>query len=281
MQVFTEGELAFLEQARTPARLAVAHPEHGTLQVLPVGWSLDADQSSIDVERTDAWEVARVDPHRVDTGALVIDDVQPSGRSQGIELTGPIEALPGPQLARVRPQRVVSWGIEGQGEAGKLESPREEPDHPAHEGPAAASPMMAVVRHSAYNPDALTRGRGQMAQFERIHTAQPGYAGNIVVDLGDGERFVITLWGSEEQAAAARTALAPVVRDLLEPLERAPSRLLGVGPVITTDLTLSRHPPSREHDERGGHDQNETSSLQPDPALVTWKMHFRSPPEAV
>ena len=63
---------------------------------------------------------------------------------------------------------------------------------------------------------------------------------------------MITLWASEEHAAAARTALSPVVRELLEPLERAPSQLLGVGRVFRTDLVLVARPP--EHQTSQGDD---------------------------
>jgi hypothetical protein len=99
--------------------------------------------------------------------------------------------------------------------------------------------MQAVVRQGYYDPDALAASGELMEEFERVHAAQPGYAGNLVVDLGGGERILVTLWKSERHAAAARSALGPVVRDLLGPLERAPSRLLGAGPVIRNDLELA------------------------------------------
>lgn len=103
---------------------------------------------------------------------------------------------------------------------------------------ASPGPMQAVVRKTDYDPAALAGGDDRMRQFEHVHAAQPGYAGNAVVDLGDGQRITITLWESKEHAAAARQALGPVVQELLGPLERTPSRLLGVGDVVSTDLTL-------------------------------------------
>lgn len=114
-------------------------------------------------------------------------------------------------------------------------SPQDDADD-RWEGADPTDAMVAVVRRSSYDPEALTGGAAEMTRFERVHAAQPGYAGNVVVDLGEGERIVVTLWASEEHASAARTALAPVVRELLGPLERAPSQLLGVGRVISTDL---------------------------------------------
>lgn len=279
MDPFSDVELAFLEQAHTPARMAIADP-NGRPHVIPVDWSLSADKRSIELWRTDLLEIAAIDLDRVDTAALVIDVVHQSGRFQGIELTGPVEPRAGSSMARLRPARVVAWGFEGASD-GAREIRDGEAEHHATGGPVAPGRMMAVVRRSSNDPDALESGRAQMARFERIHAAQPGYAGNVVVDLGDGEWFVVTLWASEEHAAAARTELTPVVRELLEPMERTPSRLLGVGPVVTTDLTLASGAPrpegarhSRPHSDKG-------SRFQPDPEAVTWRMRFRSPPEVV
>jgi hypothetical protein len=105
--------------------------------------------------------------------------------------------------------------------------------------------MQAVVRKVSYDPKALAEASEQVREFERIHAEQPGYAGNVVVDLGDGERIMITLWETPEDAAAARSALGPVVQELLAPLERAPSHLLGAGEVIRTDVALAAAPPNR------------------------------------
>jgi hypothetical protein len=102
-----------------------------------------------------------------------------------------------------------------------------------------AAPV-AVVRVASYDPDALRTGRDRMEAFERAHASQPGYAGNLVVDLGGGKRVMVTLWDDPEHAARARDALGPVVREQLGPLEREPSRLLGVGPVQRTDLVFLR-----------------------------------------
>lgn len=109
-----------------------------------------------------------------------------------------------------------------------------------HGGPAPESHdrMQAVVRQASYDPEALASSPELMAEFERTHAAQPGYAGNLVVDLGEGERILVTLWDSEEHAAEARATLGPVVQQLLGPLERVPSRLLGAGPVVRSDLGL-------------------------------------------
>lgn len=102
--------------------------------------------------------------------------------------------------------------------------------------------MQAVVRHAHYDPDRLAASRERMEEFERVHSEQPGYAGNVVVDLGGGERILVTLWETERHAAAARSTLGPVVQELLAPIERRPSDLVGVGPVVSTDLRLTDRP---------------------------------------
>lgn len=98
--------------------------------------------------------------------------------------------------------------------------------------------MQAVVRQGHYDPEALTGSQDRMSEFERLHAAQPGYAGNIVVDLGDGERLLVTLWRTDGDAAAARSELGPAVQELLRPLERKPSELVAAGPVVRCDLEL-------------------------------------------
>lgn len=281
MDPFSDAELAFLEQVRTPAHMATADP-NGTPHVIPVDWSLSADNRSIELERTDLLEIAAIDLDGVDTAALVIDVVHQPGRSQGIALSGPIEQPAGSPMARLRPARVVAWGFDGASDGVReTQPPDDAARHPLRGGPVTPGRTMAVVRRSSYDTDALARGRAQMARFERIHAAQPGYAGNVVVDLGKGERLVVTLWASEEHAAAARGKLTPVVRELLEPMERTPSRLLGVGPVVTTDLTLAS---GASRADRGRHRRpanGESSRFQPEPDVVTWRMRFHSPPEVV
>ena len=67
-------------------------------------------------------------------------------------------------------------------------------------------------------------------------TAQPGYVGSVVVDLGEGRRFVLNLWETERRSASAFQVLAPEVGRLLGPLMAAPSQLIGAGPVLSSDL---------------------------------------------
>ncbi len=88
-----------------------------------------------------------------------------------------------------------------------------------------------------YDPTKLSLATGQLEEFNQLHSSQPGYRGGLIVDVGKGRRVVINLWQTEAQAIAARDALEPAVRWLLEPLMAAPAKLVGAGPVIDNDLT--------------------------------------------
>ena len=92
--------------------------------------------------------------------------------------------------------------------------------------------MYAVLRLTTYDPERLAAGADRVAEFDRLHSAQPGFLGSAVVDLGGGRRFFLNLWESAAAAEAGRQALGPVVDDLLGPFMAAPSQLLGAGPVI-------------------------------------------------
>jgi hypothetical protein len=99
--------------------------------------------------------------------------------------------------------------------------------------------MYAVVRLNTFEPNKLAGSADSLRQFDEAHAAQPGYAGNIVVDLQDGRRLVINLWGSEAHSAAALSVLGPEAARILSPLMSKPSELLAAGPVISIDLTPS------------------------------------------
>ncbi|MBA2444702.1 MAG: hypothetical protein H0V49_05150 [Nocardioidaceae bacterium] len=100
--------------------------------------------------------------------------------------------------------------------------------------------MYAVLRLNAFEPDKLAQSREELEQFDETHAAQPGYVGSVVVDLGEGERFVLNLWESEAHSVAALAVLGPEVGRLLGPLMTGPSELIGVGPVISSDLAMVR-----------------------------------------
>ncbi len=243
MNVFNDAEVDFLTEVGALARLATVGRD-GMPHVTPVGWSLSDDHRSIEVGGI---ELARTkkfrDIQHSGRAALVIDDVQPSWRPRGIEVRGRADALTVPkETIRIHPERIIAWGFDGAG--GARDVPRTSGGDVAA-GQAATSPMQAVVRHNVYDPEALAARPDVIDEFDRVHAAQDGYAGSAVIDVGDGERIMVTLWDSEMHAAAARSELGPVVQRLLRPLEREPSRLLGTGPVISTDLRLAPRIESR------------------------------------
>ena len=101
--------------------------------------------------------------------------------------------------------------------------------------------MYAVVRLNSFDPAKLTDSTS-LEQFDRIHRAQPGYVGTVVVDLQAGRRLALNLWESEEHSAAALSVVGPEVGRLLEPLMSQPSELVGAGTVLSTDLVRAPNP---------------------------------------
>lgn len=99
--------------------------------------------------------------------------------------------------------------------------------------------MYAILRVNSFDPDKLAAARDRLDEFDRIHSAQPGYVGSAVVELGSGRRFVLNLWQSAEHSEAALTILGPEVNRLLGPLMLGPSEFIGAGTVISTDLMPS------------------------------------------
>ena len=100
--------------------------------------------------------------------------------------------------------------------------------------------MYAIIRKNAYDPAKLAHARPALAEFQDLHAAQPGYAGTIDVDAGDGQRFIVNLWQTEQDARAGMTVLVPHLQRLLEPLMAAPSELVGAGEIAGSDLTRPR-----------------------------------------
>ena len=107
--------------------------------------------------------------------------------------------------------------------------------------------MYAIIRKNTYDPGQLAQAGPALAEFQALHAAQPGYAGSIDVDTGQGQRIIINLWQTQQDARAGMTALIPHVERLLGRLMAGPSELLGSGEVATTDLTPRRQtPPGRD-----------------------------------
>ena len=97
--------------------------------------------------------------------------------------------------------------------------------------------MYAIIRKNTYDPGKLAQAGPALAEFQALHAAQPGYAGSIDVDAGDGQRVIVNLWQTEQDARAGLEALVPHLQRLLEPLMTGPSQLVGFGEVAASDLT--------------------------------------------
>lgn len=106
---FSEAEVAFLRDGSKLARLATVD-SHGDPHVVPTGWSYNAELGSIDVGGQAVEETQKYrNIVRTGRAAVVIDDVQPPWRPRAVQVRGSAEALDG--LIRIRPERIVSWGI--------------------------------------------------------------------------------------------------------------------------------------------------------------------------
>jgi pyridoxamine 5'-phosphate oxidase family protein len=118
MSVFTDAELAYLTGGRRLARVATVGKD-GTPHVVPVGWSYNAELDTVDIgghdfERTKKFR----DVARSGRAAVVVDDIASVDpwHVRGVEVRGRAEAIPGPRpLIRIRPERIVSWGLDGAG----------------------------------------------------------------------------------------------------------------------------------------------------------------------
>ena len=94
--------------------------------------------------------------------------------------------------------------------------------------------MFASVRETTFDPEKLRQGQARLEELRALRERQPGYAGIVVVDAGDGRMLTLVLWESEEQATAARAVLEAT--RLLAPLATIPGRSIAQGPVLRTDL---------------------------------------------
>lgn len=244
MEIFTAAELTYLRSAKTLARLATVDA-HGRPHVTPVGWSLTDDEQAVEVGGRDLAKTKKFrDITATGRAALVIDEVLPPWRPQGIEIRGTADAIADPEPGiRIHPHRILSWGFEGASGGHTVPATTPTETVPSAERPSTGPVAYAILRSTRYDPDALADAEAELKEFQRLHAAQPGYAGNIVIEAGDGTRFTLTLWESEQHAAEARAALGPVVQQVLDPLMVEPAQLLAVGPLLASDL--ARHPATR------------------------------------
>jgi pyridoxamine 5'-phosphate oxidase family protein len=126
MSVFSEAEVAYL-QSNTMGRLATIGVA-GRPHLVPLTYCFNAAEDAIDIGGVDfgntkKWRDMLRNPHV----AFLVDDASPAG-AHAIEIRGDAEPhLSGgelinlrfpnfkPQFVRVRPHRIVSWGIQTEG----------------------------------------------------------------------------------------------------------------------------------------------------------------------
>jgi pyridoxamine 5'-phosphate oxidase family protein len=126
--VFSPAEIAYLQSQRL-GRLATVGPD-GQPHVVPVSFRYNPDMDTIDIgghgfARRKKYRDVRHNP----LVAFVVDDVASVDpwRARGIEIRGAATVLesggtaimPGfdPEMFRITPQRIISWGIEEEGGA--------------------------------------------------------------------------------------------------------------------------------------------------------------------
>jgi pyridoxamine 5'-phosphate oxidase family protein len=118
MSVFSDSELEYMLDRRRLARLATVGKD-GTPHVVPVGWTYNPDSDTIDVTGHDFERTKKFrDVARSGRAAIVIDDLASADpwRPRGVEARGRAEALRERRpLIRIHPERVVSWGLDGDG----------------------------------------------------------------------------------------------------------------------------------------------------------------------
>jgi pyridoxamine 5'-phosphate oxidase family protein len=117
MSAFSEAELAYLTGERRLARVATVGKD-GTPHVVPVGFGYNAEHDSIDIGGHDFEQTKKYrDVKRTRRAAVVVDDLASTSpwRPRGVEVRGRAEPIHEPRpLIRIHPERIVSWGIEGE-----------------------------------------------------------------------------------------------------------------------------------------------------------------------
>jgi pyridoxamine 5'-phosphate oxidase family protein len=114
MSRFSDAERRYLTEADVLGRLVTIQPD-GELHVVPVGWTYNASQDTIDVTgrafaRTKKFRNVQADA-RV---AFIVDEVLPPWRPRAVMVQGrgePIERSGADALIRIVPTKVVSWGL--------------------------------------------------------------------------------------------------------------------------------------------------------------------------
>jgi pyridoxamine 5'-phosphate oxidase family protein len=126
MSVFTEEEREYLSSGVRLGRLATVDSE-GTPHVVPTAFRYNPDQDTIDIGGHDFAKRKKYrDVLTNPKVAFVVDDIASVNpwRVRGIEIRGEAEVLDtggtelmqgfAPEMFRITPKRIVSWGLEEQ-----------------------------------------------------------------------------------------------------------------------------------------------------------------------
>jgi pyridoxamine 5'-phosphate oxidase family protein len=120
MSKFTPEEIEYLRSQRL-GRLATVN-EKGDPHVVPVGFRYNPERDTIDIGGHNIVPTRKYrEAVRHGRVAFVVDDVLPPWQARGIEVRGRVEGLPeggkeimqdfSPEILRITPTYIVSWGI--------------------------------------------------------------------------------------------------------------------------------------------------------------------------
>jgi pyridoxamine 5'-phosphate oxidase family protein len=126
VSVFRDAELAYL-QSQGMGRLATIGPD-GRPHLAPVTYSFNVAEDALDVGGIDFGNTKKWrDVQHNQRVAFLVDDFSPQG-AHAVEIRGDAEPHPTggeainprfpnfkPEFIRIRPVRIVSWGLEGEG----------------------------------------------------------------------------------------------------------------------------------------------------------------------
>jgi pyridoxamine 5'-phosphate oxidase family protein len=121
VSVFSDAEIDYLGSQRL-GRLATVGPD-GMPHVVPVAFRYNPEADSVDIGGHDFAKRKKFrDVQRTGVAALVIDDVLPPWQPRAVEVRGEAVTLDtggtaimegfDDQIIRIRPRRIVSWGLE-------------------------------------------------------------------------------------------------------------------------------------------------------------------------
>ena len=110
--VFEPEELDYLAEPDGRLARVATLGRDGMPHVVPTGWRYNAELDTVDLGGIRLARTRKFrDVLRTGRAAVVIDEVLAPWRPRGIEIRGAAHALAGEELIRIRPRRIVSWGL--------------------------------------------------------------------------------------------------------------------------------------------------------------------------